>query len=98
MNSLLHNPLDFQQPQGRRLWKTIWKNEKMLVTSTFFIFSTVFSTLSRREIIILRTSILSSAYAFNLDHAKILLFGIEFPYPWSTQAVPGLYDLRKEGF
>ena len=38
-------------------------------------FPTVFSTLSRREIIILTTSILSSANASNLNQVKILLFG-----------------------
>ena len=43
----------------------------------FSLFPTVFSTLSRKEIIILTTSILSSANAFNLHQAKILLFGNE---------------------
>ena len=41
----------------------------------FLLFPTVFSTLSKREIIIVTTSILSSTTAFNLDKAKILSFG-----------------------
>ena len=41
----------------------------------FLLFSTVFSTLSKRENVILATFKLSSANAFNLVMSKILFFG-----------------------
>ena len=41
--------------------------------------NTVFSTLSKREIVIIATSNFSSANAFNLVTSKILLFGKELP-------------------
>ena len=43
--------------------------------TAFSSFPTVFSTLSKREIVILVTFNLSSADAFNLVMSKILLFG-----------------------
>ena len=43
----------------------------------FSSFPTMFSTLSKGEIIILATFNLPSAYAFNLNQSKILLFGKE---------------------
>ena len=49
----------------------------MLVTSIFFYFSKMFSTLLTTEIVFLETANLSSAYAFNLDEGKILSFGKE---------------------
>ena len=53
----------FQKHRGkRRLWKTVGKAENAGINP------------SKREIIIL-TFNLSSANAFNLDQAKILLFG-----------------------
>ena len=59
---------------GRRLWKILWEKEKMLVTSIISFFHIVFYPI-KEIIIILRTLILSSANAFNLDQAKILSFG-----------------------
>ena len=56
--------------------ETMWEKEKMLVTSIFPL-TTVFSTLSRREIIILQTFDLSSANALNLVKSKNLPFGKE---------------------
>ena len=48
----------------------------MLVTKpAFSLFTTVFCNISKREIIILTTSNLSSANAFNLDKSGILLCG-----------------------
>ena len=47
----------------------------MLVTSIFFPFPTVLSTLSKREIIILQMFNLSSANALNLVTSKMLWFG-----------------------
>ena len=49
----------------------------MLVTSIFFPFPTMFSTLHKTNIKFSVTSILSSATAFELDKPKILLFGNE---------------------
>ena len=47
-----------------------------MLVPAFSPFPTVFSTVSRTEIMIL-TSILSSANAFNMDQAEILSFGKE---------------------
>ena len=41
----------------------------------FFLFPTLFSTLSRTKIIFLSTFMCSSAYVFSLDQSKILSFG-----------------------
>ena len=54
----------------------MWEKEKMLVTSIFS-FPQMFSSQSNTEIIILATMNSSSAIVFNLDYAKILLFGKE---------------------
>ena len=51
------------------------EKEKMLVTSIFSFF-TMFSTLSKREIIILATFNITSANVFNSITYKALLFGI----------------------
>ena len=63
----------------------------MLVTGVFSI-PTMFSSLSNTEIIILATMNLSSANAFNLDYAKILLFGKGFKnthaHPWTATLYP----------
>ena len=48
--------------------ETLWEKEKMLV-------NTMFSTLSKTEIIVYITIILSSANAFNLDKVKFLSSG-----------------------
>ena len=61
-------------PRERSPLKKLWEMEKMLVTS---IFPKMFSTLSKTEMCVLATFILSSANAFNLVTSKILLFGIE---------------------
>ena len=74
--TLYHTIQIFNNPQGRRLWKTLWEKEKMLVTR-FSPFPTMFSTLSKREIIILATSNFTSANAFNFVQSKILSFGKE---------------------
>ena len=58
----------------RRLLKTLWEKEKMLVTSIFS-FPTMFSTIPKTSFDILFKSFLSSANAFNLDLSKILSFG-----------------------
>ena len=49
-----------------------------MLISSIFSFSTVFSTLSKREITILTMFNLSSANAFNLVTSKFLLFGKGF--------------------
>ena len=54
----------------RRLLKTLWKKEKMLVT-------TMFSTLPKSNFNFSLTPILLSANVFNLDWFKILSFGKE---------------------
>ena len=53
---------------------TMGKGENASNQHSLF-FPTVFSILSRREIIILATCNLLSANAFNLDTSKMLLFG-----------------------
>ena len=57
----------------RALEKTLWEKKKKHFSPS----PTVFSTLSKREIIILATFNLSSASALNLAMSKILSFGKE---------------------
>ena len=52
----------FNKPE-KIFWKTLWEKEKMLETSIFS-FSTVFSTLSKTEIIILVTLIVCKCFEF----------------------------------
>ena len=74
--TLYHTIPTFNEPKNEAFWKHCRKKEKMLVTSIFS-FSTMFSTLSKTEIIIWATFILSSANAFNLVTSRILSFGKE---------------------
>ena len=67
----------FNYPKEKSLWKSQWKKEKMLVTSIFLLSHSVFSTLSKREIVILATLNLLTANASNLIQSKILSFGKE---------------------
>ena len=62
---------EFEQPQGKSLWKTLWDKEKMLVIfsfsyNVFYLFTT--------KIILLATFYLSPAKALNLHQAKHLSF------------------------
>ena len=57
-----------------------WGKRRKCWKPAFSPFPTVFSNLTRREIIILTASNLSSANAFNLDQAKILSFGKELTH------------------
>ena len=57
-------------------FENIMLQGKMLATRHFLLFSQGFSTLSKREIIILATLNFSSENDFNLDKNKILLFGL----------------------
>ena len=43
-STLYHKILTFNDPERKSLLKTLWKKEKMLVTSIFFFFPTMFST------------------------------------------------------
>ena len=61
----------------RALENTVGERENAGNQHFLFFFSPVFSNLSKREIIIL-TSNLLSANTFNLDLSEILLFGKEF--------------------
>ena len=67
----LPNDLNIKRPYGRRLWKILWEKKKMLVNGIFS-FPTVFSILSKREIIILPILNLCSVNAFNLAKKTIL--------------------------
>ena len=79
-NYQIHNYLS----DRAKVWKHLLTKELTLYYTiptfndpkepAFSSFPTVFSVLSRREIIILTKSILSSANPFNLDQAKILSF------------------------
>ena len=75
-NSLPHSH-DFQGPCISGLLKTLWEKEEMLVTSIFFLFPTVFSTLPKTNFYFLVTFTLSSVNAFNSNQSKILSFGKE---------------------
>ena len=64
----------FKMTQQRSFLKKLWEKEKMMVTS-IFPFPTMFSTLHKTNFKFSVTFIFQSAYAFNLDWSKILLFG-----------------------
>ena len=61
-------------PKKKALENTVGKGENA-GNQHFLLFPTVFSTLSKREIIILANYNLSSANAFNLVKSKTLSFG-----------------------
>ena len=58
-------------------------------------FTTVFSTLSKREIVILATFNFSSANAFNLVTSKILVFGKDYVLICSTSLLKTLLEKGK---
>ena len=64
----------FDTSRKRSLLKTLWEKEKLLVQA-ISPFPTVFSTLSKTEIIIFVTFNVWSANAFNLVWSKILSCG-----------------------
>ena len=68
--------LPHKWPWKRSLLKTLWEKEKMLVTS-ISPFPKSFQPFQKQISIFSVTSILPSAYAFNVDQSKILLFGKE---------------------
>ena len=61
----------FNTSEERSLLKTLWEKEKLLVQA-ISPFPTIFSTLSKTEIIIFVTFNLAFANAFNLVWSKIL--------------------------
>ena len=73
INPFLQNDT-FWRVWKRSLLKTLWEKEKLLVQA-ISPFHTLYSTLSKTEIIIFVTFNLSSANAFNLDQSKILSIG-----------------------
>ena len=75
INPFRHNDT-FWRLWERSLLKTLWEKEKLLLEA-ISPFPTMFSTLSKTEIINFLTFNLSSANAFNLDSSKILSFGKE---------------------
>ena len=70
INPFQHNDT-FWRISERSLLKTLWEKEKLLVQA-ISPFPTMFSTISKTEIIIFLTFSLSSANAFNLVWSKIL--------------------------
>ena len=72
-NPFPHNDT-FWHPWETSLLKTLWEKEKLLVTSSCS-FPTMFSTVSKTEIIIFVSFDLSSANAFDLDQSKMLSSG-----------------------
>ena len=70
--TLYHTILTFYYPEGED-FRRHWEKEKILVSSIFS-FSAVFSSLSKREIIILARFDLSSAIAFNYVAFRISSF------------------------
>ena len=73
--SLCHTIPTLNDPKEKSFKNTAGKGENS--GNKQFLLFPAFSTLSRREIIILTKSILSSANASNLDQVKILSFGKE---------------------
>ena len=76
----------FDRTGKRSLLKTLWEKNSLLVQA-ISPFPTMFSTLSKTEIIIFVTFNLSSANAFNLVCSKILLCGngLKNPYLFTKQ-------------
>ena len=74
--TLYHTIPTFNDPKEEAFGKHCGKRRKCWQPA-FSPFPTVFSNLSKREIIICTTSNLLSASAFNLDEPKILSFGKE---------------------
>ena len=71
--TLNHTIPSFNDLWRRRLLKTFWEKEKMLVTSIFSFFQNVFySSKSKFQFL---SQIMSSASTMNLDHSKIFSFG-----------------------
>ena len=89
---LPHNP-EFKQPQNRILLKTLWEQEKMLVTSIFS-FSHNVSYPSQNKFQISAKFDLLSANASNLDQSKYFSFGKELTL---YDTIPRLNDPEKEG-
>ena len=88
--TLQHTIPTFNDPKEERFGKhhgRLWKGENF--NQNFILFPKMFSTLSRGEIIILTTPILLSANAFNLDQAKVLLFGKELTHYQTTKFCTG---------
>ena len=85
--------LTFNDPQERRLLKTLWDKEKMLVTSIFSFSHNIFY-ISKTEIIILATFILLSANAFNLVTSKILSFGRVNKHILFTKLCSSIYSFE----
>ena len=75
INQFPHNVI-FRLVWQRSLLKTLWEEEKLLVQA-ISPFPTMFSTLSKTEIIVFVAFNLSSANAFNLVWSKILSCGNE---------------------
>ena len=75
INPFPHNDT-FWQVWERSCLKTLWEKEKLLVQA-ISPFPTMFSTLSKTEVIIFVIFDLSSANAFSLVWSKILLCGNE---------------------
>ena len=75
--TLYHTIPTFNDTEEEGFGKHWGEKEKMLVTSIFSFSRSVFSTLSKRENIILATFNLSSTNAFNFVTSKILSFGKE---------------------
>ena len=69
-----HTITPFDTSRKEAFLKTLWEKEKLLV-QVISPFSTMFSTLSRTEIIIFVIFNLSSANAFNFVWSKILSCG-----------------------
>ena len=72
-----HTIPTFNDPKEEGFGKHCGKRRKCWYT-VFSPFATVFSTLSKREIVILAKFNLSSANAFNLALSKLLSFGNGF--------------------
>ena len=77
--TLYHTISTFNNPKEKHFGKYCGKRRKCLLPA-FSPFPTMFSTLSKTEIIILATFNLLSANAFNLDHFRIFSFGKELTH------------------
>ena len=64
----------YNDREGRRLLKTLWKKDNMLVTSILLLFQQCF-LLHQRQFLPLKTR-LSSANAFKLDKAELFCIGL----------------------
>ena len=87
-NPLPHNP-DFRQPWERKLLKTLWEKEKMLVPAFSLRFQQYFLPFPKQNSIF--DSCLSYGNAFILNQSK----NLSFDYPFRKRQISDSFKLKE---